>query len=518
MTKKNIVLDLLYESEQEENIIIKPRKKRTEEQLLPISVQPNSLSHIALNILPSTEPYFGQGSATKHEFAVKLHRLRTKISGIVKKIAEKHNMSAKDVQACVMDPESEIGKQTLKKIDPQARLVGLNGEESTSWFPVAKLMGVKDIAGYVAPELNANSDDDEEREEEEIGKNAPIMNKYANRSAETQEDKEVFLNFFNKAMELSINDPNWNTLRFPNKGVKSDSSERDPAEYMSAIFSTYTVVFGIAALMGEMAVCGLLAFEIDHEGDSNNDDDDKSITDKFHQAVLDKFTAAFQKKLQSIDIDLKPLHIQYLTRRFLKIANEAISQSKIDDDWKEETNALVKAMSSDYKNIGYKKTFFSPRLKDAISDASERIFSELKEDKDLREALTARKLHGSTMGPEILKYIKDPIRRQEIGKTIEVSKKAEDLANKFMARRDGSSPKDRMTPEEIVQKKKEIRDRVRFLNDDDLKEKEKEKEPLTDFEQRRLDRINAANVRREKFAKMNQKVGLESFRNYISKN
>jgi len=355
-------LDFIYEVEKKKGKVLKEAKKRPGRGWLdPQKVKQNSYVHIAMNIFRSVFPF---GFDEKAEASNKLNQLRGRVWNRVKQFSKKTGLSEEQLQNEIMNPNSELGKEILRKVDVNAKLVGLNGQLVDSW--------TEDLW----KPLEGGS------ESEEIASAQKQIEIKPEDQPFGQEDIEGVTGFVTKVIK-SAKDAGF-LSQIPSA---SDVDMTDPEfAYSGAV---KYLIDALAFQAADIAIRGLIEYELLNYGKEDDTDD---LSDKKFQDYIkgDEGFGPIMAKIGEIfstsksGVRLLDDTVKKYQKQILKIADEALTDAGFDEELPEEIEFFTKMMQKEDS----KPYLYSANVKKALDSAAEQISNMLSNDDQFVQSLT----------------------------------------------------------------------------------------------------------------------------------
>lgn len=398
--------------------------------LKPKSVKRGSYAHLAMLVFRSIYP---QGFEDESIASDKLNQLRGTIWRNVKKKVKSSGMTDEEVRLSILDPENEVGQEILKKVHPNATITGLEGENVTAWSKKMHKPAVKKDTS-AEPNLNKKID------------NKPTYKKVkslSGSSANWQENKKVISAFISKILKNAKDAGYLKHLRGQHK--RTSSKETSPA-HTAVAQAAKTVIDGLAFTLADIAIRGIMEYELNQVAGKGEEDFDKYGRVKNPDPFKDTYKKGGKKFIKPDSpiaiiydklvkqVELSGINflsdtIRKLKKQWLKIADQSLEQSGFDNNIGQELENFRKVLMGDPKSIYTTSPIVNRALTSATEDIAQSLyndqlmskFTEILMDKDI--------MLGSfyDIDPELAMSLKDK-EEEEFEKELDVRKRSDPFA------------------------------------------------------------------------------------------
>ena len=388
MNKREEALDFIYETKTGKRKTLNEAEKRT--LMKPEHPKENSYFHIALNIFKSVYPF---GFPDEDSGLKKLNQLRGRIWNRVKQFAYKQGLTEEQVQNEIMNPNSDLGKEILRKIDVNAKLVGLNGQLVPGW------------TGEYADQLWKPT----ESGSREISTNQKEIEISPGDQPFGKEDIEGVTGFITKVIKTAKDAGILSQL--PTEQLPGVDISDPEFAYSSAV---KYLIQALAFQAADIATRGLIEYDVINF-DKEEDETDTLSDKKFQTYVKGEFAPIMDKirelfSTQKSGIRLLDDTLNKYQREIIKIADQALTDSGFDDELPEEIEFFSKMMNQPDK----KPYLYSEKAKKAIDQTTDQISQMLSNDQQFVQSITDNVMNKKEIqkalvdaDPELAKKIAD---------------------------------------------------------------------------------------------------------------
>lgn len=338
--------------------------------LNPQNAKYGSFSHLAMLVFPSIYP---QGIEDETLAKDKLNQLRNTIWRRVKDKSKKTGVSEKELQLAILDPDNQLGQEILKTISPLATITGFEGQDVRAWdtkmhTPTAQPAAVTSKQPSDKPKV--------------LKTQFKKVQSLAGSSETWQENKKVISAFIAKVLKRAKEAGYLSKIRIGTGKVSG--REVSPPEAV-VISAARTVIDGISFVLADIAIRGILEYELIQVANKTEDDIDSDFGIVNNPEPFSQYTPKIYSKIvrqvELTGISLLGSTIDNLKKEWLKMADEALEKAGVDENLGEELDFFRRVLSKNTDEI-YQ---VSPRIKQALEYTMESIQNTLYSGQLLRE-------------------------------------------------------------------------------------------------------------------------------------